>query len=284
MALLAIPNFSNGSDQHVIEAIAQALIQNSGARLLDIHSDADHNRSVYTLTGAPEQLTQALLDGAKQAITYIDITRHRGEHPHVGALDVAPIVYTEAEDKGTAIATALITADRLGDELNLPVFLYGELADGRTRAELRKGGPSGLTKRIESGQHSDFGPRYGLHPTAGATLVTARPPLVAFNVELQKPATLDTAKQIATKIREGGPEGLPGVKAIGVELSGGIAQVSTNIENADTGSATNVVNAIKRHAPITKAELVGLAPARVFADMDPSLEIRNLAVLEEVLG
>ena len=163
-------------------------------------------------------LAQAVLSGAAEAIRRVDLAAHEGIHPRVGAVDVAPIVYLDPGDRGAACAEALVLGDLLGDELELPVFLYGELAQGRTRAELRRGGPAALAKRIQSGElRPDFGPNE-LHPTAGAVLVAARPPLVAFNVELAPPATLEDAKAIAARIREGGPEGLESVRAIGLWL------------------------------------------------------------------
>jgi glutamate formiminotransferase len=232
-----------------------ASVEAAGAvRLLDTHSDPDHDRSVYTIAGAARAISDALVRGAGAAVELVDVMTRpvRGQHPHVGALDVAPIVYLDAQFRGAACAEALLLADRIGSELGVPVFLYGELADGRTRAELRRGGVQGLAARMAGGQgrerlRPDFGPPQ-LHPTAGATLVAAREPLVAFNVRLRAPATIDDATAIAGAIREGGPEGLPGVRAIAVLLSDGSAQVSMNIE------------ALARRAPLASAELVGLAP------------------------
>jgi len=167
--VLAIPNVSEGRDATTIEAIGAAF----DARLLDIHSDPDHHRSVFTLAGGPGSLAGAVLDGAAEVVRRIDVNRHVGIHPRVGAIDVAPIVYLDPADRGAACAEALVVGDSLGEELELPVFLYGELAGGRTRAELRRGGPAGLAGRIEAGElRPDFGPRR-LHPTAGAVLVAA---------------------------------------------------------------------------------------------------------------
>ena len=163
---------------------------------------------MFTLAGEPGSLAQAVANGAAEAIRQVDLDAHAGIHPRVGAVDVAPIVYLDPEDRGAACAEALVLGDLLGDELELPVFLYGELAQGRTRAELRRGGPEALAQRIDAGElRPDFGP-HRLHPTAGAVLVAARPPLIAFNVELAPPATLEDARAIAAAIREGGPEGL----------------------------------------------------------------------------
>src|SRR6266851_3600053 len=221
--LLAVPNVSEGRDEATIAAVGRAFAQvgetgarsaDSGAapvRLLDVHSDRDHNRSVFTIAGKPGALAEALLAGARAAVASIDVM-HRdggdgsktGQHPHVGALDVAPIVYLEESSRGAALAEALVLGDRIGEELQVPVFLYGELTEGergsaRTRAQLRRGGVAGLSRRMtgeEAGglarpgkdggaAHGpllpDFGPSR-MHPSAGATLVAARPPLVAFNV------------------------------------------------------------------------------------------------------
>jgi glutamate formiminotransferase len=149
---------------------------------------------------------------------------------------VLPVVYLDDTMRGAACAEALVIGDRIGEELGIPVFLYGELtaAEGtppRTRAELRRGGRRGLAERIARGEQlPDFGPPV-LHPTAGATLVAAREPLVAFNLELAPPATVADAHGIAALIREGGAEGLPGLRAIGVALQAGkVAQVSMNVE------------------------------------------------------
>ncbi|MGA8337026.1 MAG: hypothetical protein WB761_19980 [Solirubrobacteraceae bacterium] len=280
VTLLAIPNVSEGRDQTAIDAIADAF----DARLLDVHSDTDHHRSVFTLAGEPGELAQVVVNGAAEAIRQVDLDAHEGIHPRVGAIDVAPIVYLDRADRGAACAEALVLGDLLGEELELPVFLYGELAQGRTRAELRKGGPATLAKRIDSGElKPDFGP-HKLHPTAGAVLVAARPPLVAFNVELAPPATLDDARAIAAAIREGGPEGLHSVRAIGLWLAArDVAQVSTNVEDHRATSLARVVAAIARHATPSQAELVGLAPRAAFDGFPDDLPVANRRVVEDAL-
>jgi glutamate formiminotransferase / 5-formyltetrahydrofolate cyclo-ligase len=275
-ALLAVPNVSEGRDLAVLDAIGAAF-EAGGARLLDRHADADHHRAVFTLAAEPRELAPAVVAGAKEAVARIDLTRHRGEHPRVGAVDVAPIVFLDPADRGAACAEALVLADALGRELALPVYLYGALAGGRTRAELRRGGPAALIARAAP----DYGPPR-LHPTAGAVLVAARPPLIAFNVELAPPATLDTAKAIAAAIREGGAEGLPGVRAIGVQLARA-AQVSTNVEDHTATSPAQVVAAVARHAPVAAAELVALAPRAAFRDFPPDVPLRNRALIEDRL-
>jgi glutamate formiminotransferase / 5-formyltetrahydrofolate cyclo-ligase len=271
--LLAVPNVSEGRDQMTVQAIAQTFTAHGTARLLDIHSDADHHRSVFTLAGAQGELSSVLVAGTVVAVERIDVGELRdpadvGEHPHVGAVDVMPVVYLEAAQRGAACAEALVVAHEIGDGLGVPVFLYGELAQGRTRAELRRGGVAGLAERLRAGElRPDFGPMR-LHPTAGATLVAAREPLVAFNLELAPPAGVEDAKRIASLIREGGRNGIEGLRAIGVPLRKAgrapagetIAQVSMNVERPLEVPLKVVVEAVRRHVEVACAELVGLAP------------------------
>jgi glutamate formiminotransferase / 5-formyltetrahydrofolate cyclo-ligase len=288
--MLAIPNFSEGRDQRRIAALAQAMASVEGVRLLGVHSDPDHNRSVYTLADrgpAPSAaLADAITNGAAAAIEQLDIRTHVGSHPHVGTLDVAPIVYMDEDERGSACAQALVLGERLGGELGIPVFLYGLLTDWRvTRAELRRGGPQALQRRIDAAElRPDFGPRR-LHPRAGAVLVSARPPLIAFNVELAPPATLETAQRIAALLREGGPEGLPTVRAIGLTLPhrDGVAQVSTNVEDYRQTSLATLVAAIARHATPLRAEVVGVPPKAAFDGFPDELPVRNRRYLEDAL-
>jgi glutamate formiminotransferase / 5-formyltetrahydrofolate cyclo-ligase len=274
--LLAIPNFSEGRSAETITTIGEALAGPPGARLLDVHSDPDHHRSVFTLAAHSGELADAVLRGAAAAVASIDVVADGdsgdapGQHPHVGALDVAPVVYLDASQRGAACAEALVIADRIGAELAVPVFLYGELtaagpAAGRSRAELRRGGVEALARRMAglpgtAALVPDFGPPR-LHPSAGATLVGAREPLVAFNLQLAAPAKIEQARTIAASIREGGEQGMPGLRAIGVALGDGSAQVSMNVERPLELPLAAVVAAVRRHAPVSSAELVGLAPA-----------------------
>jgi glutamate formiminotransferase len=251
-----------------------------------VHSDPDHHRSVVTVAGAPGELHEAVLAGARAAVARIDLTRHHGVHPRVGALDVAPVVYLNDGDRGAACDEALLLADRLGEEAGLPVFLYGILTQNqRTRADLRRGGPEHLAERIAAGELTpDFGPSR-LHPTAGAVLVAARPPLVAFNVELAWPADGEQAAQIARVIREGGSEGLPGVRAIGLWLERRArAQVSMNIEDHRQVPLARVIGAIRRHAAIAGAEQVGLVPRAAYAGFPDDVSVRGRKVLEDALA
>jgi glutamate formiminotransferase / 5-formyltetrahydrofolate cyclo-ligase len=278
--LLAVPNVSEGRSRHTIEAIAAAF----GSPLLNVHADPDHHRSVFTLAGSPGALATRVAAGAAAALDHVRIDQHVGIHPRVGVIDVAPIVYRSEADRGAACAEALVLADLLGDRLELPVFLYGILADGRTRAQLRRGGPAMLAERIAAGELTpDFGPRR-LHPTGGAVLVAARPPLVAFNIELAAPAAESDAKAIAALIREGGGEGLVGLRAIGLWLSGPqVAQVSMNVEDHRATPLAALVEAIRRHAVPAAGELVGLAPAAAFDGFPPDLPVRNRDTIEEAL-
>lgn len=281
--LLAIPNVSEGRDPAVIDAIGQAFAS-GGARLLDVHADPDHHRSVYTLAGTPGDLAQALVAGAREAIARVDLTTPRGSHPHLGALDVAPLVHLDAARRGAACAEALVTAHDLG-RLGLPVLLYGALADGRTRAELRRGGIERLAQRLADGElRPDFGPGRP-HPTAGATLVAARAPLIAFNVELEPPATLEHARAIAADLREGGAHGLPGVRAIGLTLPArdDVAQVSCNVEDHEAVPLAVLVAAVAARAPVRGCELVGLAPRRALAGFPDDVPVRNRRTVEDAL-
>jgi glutamate formiminotransferase len=282
--LLAYPNVSDGRDRAAIAAIARAF----GDGVLDVHTDPDHNRSAFTLAGAPGELAGSVVAGAHEAVRRIRIDTHDGVHPRVGAIDVAPIVYPDAARRGAACAEALVLADRLADELELPVFLYGALGGGRTRAQLRRGGPAALGRRIASGELTpDFGPP-ALHPSAGAVLVAARPPLIAFNVELADDRTVAQARELAAAIRESGSHGLPAVRAIGLWLQrAGHAQVSTNIDDYEASSPAAVVAAIARLAgadAIAGAELVGLAPAAAFADWPDEVPLAGLETIEDALA
>lgn len=279
--LLAYPNVSEGRDRSSIDAIAAAF----GDHLLDVHSDPDHNRSAYTLAGEPGELAAAVAAGASRALELLTLDSHDGVHPRVGIIDVAAIVYLHERDRGAACAEALVLADMLSHDHELPVFLYGLLSGGRTRAELRTGGPAELARRIQAGELvPDFGPPR-LHPRAGATLIAARPPLIAFNVELGPGATVDDARAIAALIREGGDEGLPGLRAIGLWLeSQQLAQVSTNVEDHLATPLATVVEAVGRHARPAGAELVGLAPRAAFDGFPPELPLRGYRTIEDALA
>ena len=285
--LTAVPNLSDGADHASLAAVGAAFEQSGSARLLaPPHSDPDHGRTVFTLAAEPGQLAAALVDGAGVALARFDLRTHAGSHPNVGVVDVVPVVFLDEQRRQAAISEALVTAALLASELALPVFLYGALADGRTRAELRRGGLTELTARIARGELApDFGPTE-IDPAKGVTLVAARPPLVAFNLELAPPSNLADAKAIAAALREGGEAGLPGLRAIGLELPAraGVAQVSMNIEDHNALCLADVVAAVSERAEVAEAELVGLAPRAAFDRWPEPLVCRNRATLEDALG
>lgn len=285
--LLAVPNVSVGIQGELVAPLAAAFTAGGGlTELAAPHFDRDHGRAVFTLAGRPGAVADGLFRGAALALEALDFRAHQGSHPCVGVFDVAPVVYLDDQDRGAAWVEALVLADMVGYGLGVPVFLYGELAGGRSRAELRRGGLAGLSRSVEEGSFTaDFGPRLA-DPSAGAALVTARPPLVAFNLELAPPAGLDDARRIASEIREGGAAGLPGVRAIGLLLDDrdGTAQVSVNVEDFRRVPLALVVEAVTARSPVAATELVGLAPAAAFDGFPEGLECRNRATLEDALG
>ena len=282
--LLAVPNVSEGRDRATIERLAGAF---GALRLLDVHSDPDHGRSVLTFAGEQAEIADGLLAGAREAVVAIDLGGRVGLHPHVGAIDVAPVVHLDAATRGAAIAVALTAAGLIGDELELPVFLYGALANGRERADVRAGGLEGLKVRMLSGELApDYGPP-APHPTAGAVLVTARPPLAAFNVDLDTD-DVELARAIAAELREAGG-GPPGVRAIGLYLPARRrAQVSFNVHDPVTVPLADLVARVRERAPVAEAELVGLAPRAAFASFPDDVPLRGfdpeLHLIEEALA
>ncbi len=262
LPLESVPNFSEGREQATLDALAGAL--DGPATLLDVHADVDHNRSVFTLVGGEADLVEGLLAAVSSAKDRIDLRRHEGAHPRVGAADVVPVVPVSGEDMPRAKSAATDLAERIGGELGLPVFLYGELAPGRGPAFFRRGGTEELQRRIDAGElKPDFGPER-LDPSAGAVLVGARRPLIAFNVNLK--GGLETAREVAAIVREAGG-GFPGVRALGLELpSAGLVQVSMNVEDWEAAALHDIVarvepGALFRGATVVGAELVGLMPA-----------------------
>ena len=263
LPLEAVPNFSEGRDATVVQAIGDALRER--AELLDVHVDADHNRSVFTLVGGEEEIVDALLAAIECARERIDLRAHGGVHPRIGAADVVPVVPVVREDAQRARETALEVARRVGEGLGLPVFLYAEVGEGRGPAFFRRGGTVELQRRIDAGEVApDFGPPR-LHPSAGGVIVGARRPLIAFNVNLAG-ASLEAAREIARVVRER-DGGFPGVRALGLDLpSAGLAQVSMNVEDWEASALHEIVATIEREAGIrgvevAGAELVGLRPA-----------------------
>jgi len=263
LPLEAVPNFSEGRERATIDAIAAAL--SAHARLLDVHADADHNRSVFTAVGSADELTSGLFDAVACARERIDLAGHEGAHPRIGAADVVPVVPLRAGDMECARAAALALAERIGEELALPVFLYGELAPGRGPAFFRRGGPGELERRLAEGElEPDFGPAL-LDPRAGAVMVGARRPLIAFNVNLRG-VGVDVARAVAALVRESGG-GFPGVRALGLDLPrAGVVQVSMNVEDYEAAALHDIVARVEdearaRGAEPAGSELVGLMPA-----------------------
>jgi glutamate formiminotransferase / 5-formyltetrahydrofolate cyclo-ligase len=265
--LESVPNVSEGRDASAVAAIAEAFARAGRARVLDTHVDADHNRTVITLVGDDRGLEEGLVAGIDEARRRIDLRTHEGVHPRVGAADIVPVVPLATADLGRAVDVALAVGSRVGDELGLPVFLYGEIGDGRRPAFFRRGGPAELQRRVDAGElEPAFGPRR-LDPAAGAVLLGVRAPLVAFNLELC--GTLDVARDVAAAVRESSG-GLPGVQALGLRLGAGRIQVSTNVVDLDATPPHVMVDRIvaeaaARGAEVGQGELVGLLPARCVA-------------------
>jgi glutamate formiminotransferase len=263
LPLESVPNFSEGRDTGTIEALRSAL--STHADVLDVHSDEDHNRSVFTLVGDDTALVEALLAGIACARERIDLRSHAGAHPRVGAADVVPVVALDPRDRERALDCALRLADRIGAELGLPVFLYGDSAPERGPAFYRRGGPEELQRRIDAGElRQDYGPAQ-LDERAGGVIVGARRPLIAFNVNLATD-DVEIARAIAAVVRERGG-GFPGVRALGLLLPrAGRAQVSMNVEDYEAAALHEIVDRVKDEArahgvEVAGAELVGLMPA-----------------------
>ncbi|MCO5316361.1 MAG: hypothetical protein M9938_09410 [Solirubrobacterales bacterium] len=283
--MLAAPNLSEGRDFARLELLEGSL---ASATLLDRHTDLDHNRAVFTVAGEPDRLELALIGLARTAITEIDMTAWRGIHPAIGAIDVCPVIWTRAEDREQAVETALQAAIAIG-KLGVPVFLYGELATAeqrRERAYFRRGGVDRLWLRMSGGDPEesdqvlkpDFGPERP-HPTAGGCLVTARPPLAAFNLELETD-DVTIAREIAAEIRESAAGGLPGVRALGLGLSTGRTQVSTNVHDPVSMPLARLVAAVAARAElrgtrVIEAELIGLLPEAAMAGYPEGVPIRG---------
>ena len=285
--LESVPNVSEGRDAAVVAAIGDAFTS-AGAGLVDVHVDADHHRSVFTLLGDDRAVEDGLVAGVAEAARGIDLRRHDGVHPRVGATDVVPIVPLARGDVGRAETVARAVARRIGVELDLPVFLYGTLGDGRRPAFYRRGGPAELQRRVESGELVPAEGPTTLDQRAGAVLVGVRAPLLAFNLELDAP--LEVAHAIAATVRESSG-GLPGVQALGLQHRDGAVQVSTNVVDLEAMVPHVLVERVvaeaeARGARVGRGELVGLVPAGSVAAAalaggvaDP-LDARGLPTLE----
>jgi glutamate formiminotransferase len=274
LPLESVPNFSEGRDPEAIAALKSSLSQ--PGRLLDVHTDWDHHRSVFTIVGSGDELVETLTAGISTAAQWIDLRGHEGAHPRIGAADVVPLVPLRPEDEPAARDAALALAARVGGDLGLPVFFYGGLTDEhREPAFFRRGGPAELQRRIDSGELApDRGPAT-LHPTAGGVLIGVRRPLIAFNVNLRG-ATVETAREIAALVRER-DGGFPGVRALGLDLpKAGLVQVSMNVTDWEAAAlhtivATVVAEAGARGAEVAGSELVGLMPAGAAVEAAGSL-------------
>ncbi|HVH67810.1 MAG TPA: glutamate formimidoyltransferase [Gemmatimonadales bacterium] len=263
-----VPNFSEGRDTATIEALRVALTSVPGVQLLDVQADVAHNRSVFTFVSPPDAAVEAALSAMRVATERIDLRRHRGEHPRMGATDVVPFVPVRDVTMDDCVALARRLAERAGAELGIPIYLYARAAtrpDRERLPDIRKGEFEGLRERIgtDPAADPDFGPRR-IHPTAGATAVGARPFLVAFNIYLDS-ADVTAAKDIAKRIRTSSG-GLPAVQASGFMVEGK-AQVSMNLLDVDTTPPAAVFAAVERAArergiEVLKSEVVGLIPER----------------------
>ncbi len=265
--LECIPNISNGRDADVVAAVAEAFAS-GGAVLLGTDSDADHNRSVITIAGTPEQVIAGAVAGVAAARDRIDLTKHEGAHPRMGATDVVPFVPLEGATTEDAVAAANAAAERIWTEAGVPTYLYGDAARTPERsnlAKVRKGQFEGIRDSIadDPARMPDFG-EAAVHPTAGITAVGARFFLIAYNVNLDT-QDLAIAKEIATAIREKNG-GLPGVKAMGFDLEEkGQVQVSMNLVDYRQTSPIQVFDEIAQRAeaagvPVAGSEVVGLIP------------------------
>lgn len=273
--MLSVPNFSEGRDSDTIAAISGAF--SDGVEPLDRHSDAVHNRTVLTLAGSGTAMVEALVAGARACLGRIDMRRHEGAHPCVGALDACPVVWLGRREQAGAAELALEAAIQIAD-LGVPVFLYGELASDerrRERAFFRRGGIPELGRRMRAGElRPDFGPSEP-HATGGATLVTARPPLAAFNIVLDT-ADLEVARAVAAGLRESGG-GLGGVRAVGIDLDGR-AQISVNVHDPEAVPLRAVIDRVRglaaehRARPV-EGEIVGLVPQGAVRDLPDDLPL-----------
>lgn len=269
-----IPNFSEGKDQSVVNQILEA-IKNSGCKILDASSDASHNRSVVTFIGTLEAVEQAAFAAAKKASELIDMEKHHGEHPRIGATDVIPFVPIQGVTMEECVELAKRVGQRIGNELSIPVYLYAKAATTPKRVRLpsiRKGEYEGLKKAIKA--NPDRKPDFGLselHPKAGATAIGARPPLVAYNVNLNT-TNVKTARSIARHIRESSG-GLPHVQAKGITMEDtGLAQVTMNLLDYKATPIELVFSKIEEEAAskgveIVDSEIIGLIPLDALLDV-----------------
>lgn len=284
MALIeCVPNISEGRRSEVVDEIVEAIRLVPAVRVLDVSSDASHNRSVITMVGDAAGTKSAVLSLFERAIRSIDLRNHAGEHPRLGAVDVVPFVPVADVSMETCVALARDTAADVASRFDLPVFLYEEAAtrvERRNLADIRRGEFEGLATKLARPEWTpDFGPAVP-HPSAGATVIGARMPLIAFNVNLATDR-LEVAKQIAAAVRQSSG-GLPAVKALGLALADrGIVQVSMNLTNYQRTSIATAFSAVREHAErsgvhVLESEIVGLVPAAALSGIDiAALRLRD---------
>jgi glutamate formiminotransferase len=294
-----VPNVSEGRDREAVAAMAEAIRSVPNVFLLDVQSDPDHHRSVFTFVGEPEAVAEAVFRLFEAALPRIDLRRHRGEHPRMGAVDVVPFVPV----RGVTMADCVELAEKVGEEIwrrfRVPVYLYGEAATRPERAdlsEIRKGEFEGFFEKIKDPKwHPDFG-EPEVHPTAGVTAVGAREFLIAFNVNLGT-SDLRVAKEIAKAVRFSSG-GLRYVKALGMELKErGIVQVSMNLTNFRKTPLPRVLELVRREAarfgvPVVGTEIVGLIPEEALVQVaEYYLQLEKFSLgqvlerrIEEALG
>ena len=274
-----VPNFSEGRRKDVVDRIVYSIRSVPGIKILDVEMDSDHNRSVVTFTGGKENIQEGAFRGARAAVEMIDLNKHKGQHPRMGALDVLPFVPISGVSIEDCVGIANKVGSRIARELKIPVYLYEAAAKRPDRANLeniRRGEFEGLRQSIltDENRYPDYGPR-AVHPTAGATAVGARMPLIAFNVNL-KTDDVSIAKAIAKKIRASNG-GYPNVKALGFMLEAkGMAQVSMNLTDYSVTGISTVFEAIGKEAvslgtEVAESELVGLVPLDAVCDVAKGL-------------
>ena len=268
-----IPNFSEGRNKAVIEGLATVARSTPGVTLLDYSADTSHNRSVFTLMGGPDGVKTAVVALTKYAAQHIDLTKHEGQHPRMGAVDVIPFVPLKGATMEDCIALSKEAGKAIAAQTGIPVFLYEESASNPERvnlAEIRKGQFEGMAQKMTQPEWTpDFGPP-APHPTAGVVAVGARMPLIAFNVNLST-SDINIASNIA-KIIRGSSGGLKYCKAIGIFLEErNTAQVSMNMVNYECTPLYRAIELIKAEAKrydvhVIGTELIGLAPAKALID------------------
>lgn len=288
-----VPNFSAGRDPDVLEEIVAAVECVPGSLVLDRSLDADHNRSVLTFAGTPKAVAEAAFRAVSRAAERIDLSRHAGVHPRMGATDVLPFIPLRPRDRGRAVDIAHAVGARIGSELGIPVYFYGDAARDESRRglpDVRRGGYEALRTAIARGEERvpDAGPTDAIHPSAGATAVGVRRILIAYNVDLET-TDVGVAKAIAATLRESNG-GLPGIRALGLLLERrGVAQVSMNVTDYERTGLVEAFDAVVRAAAergvrVRESELIGLAPAAALdADVAEHVLLRNFDPSKHVL-